>query len=115
MSRRNLSLSIATVSSLTGICCLMMMFGGMKNLPDILGAMLMFITWGGSLASYIIGGGFGTALKWAWGVAKIGWFLVPVFPVDICTGMIGLVLGLLGLLFLPVFPVMAGGRNFDRA
>ena len=27
-------------------------------------------------------GGFGIAAKWAWNIAKFGWFVVPYFPID---------------------------------
>lgn len=46
-------------------------------------------------------GGFGIAAKWAWNIAKFGWFVVPYFPIDLLVGAIALCLGFLSLFFLP--------------
>lgn len=113
MTRRSLSIIIAAAATFTGFISLLIMFKVIRHCPDILAAMLMVTTLGGAFASYIIGGGLGTAFRWAFGMAKLGWFIVPVFPVDICTGIIGFFCGFIGLMFLPLFPVLAGGRRYD--
>lgn len=59
--------------------------------------------------SYIIGGGLGMAIKTAWNITKICWFLIPVFPMDLVLALAGGVLSLYGLMFVPVFFV---GMNF---
>ena len=48
---------------------------------------------------------FGIAAKWAWNIAKFGWFVVPYFPIDLLVGAIALCLGFLSLFFLPFFVV----------
>ncbi len=50
-------------------------------------------------------GGFGIAAKWAWNIAKFGWFVVPYFPIDLLVGAIALCLGFLSLFFLPLLVV----------
>lgn len=50
-------------------------------------------------------GGLGIAARWAWNIAKFGWFVVPYFPIDLLVGAIALCLGFLSLFFLPLFVV----------
>lgn len=59
--------------------------------------------------AYLVGGGIGRAVKTVWKLAKVGWFLIPIFPIDLLFGFAFLVLGLYGLMFLPVIFV---GLNF---
>ena len=59
--------------------------------------------------SYNIGGGLGRAIKTAWGITKFCWFVIPVFPIDLCIALAGFVFSLYGLMFVPVFFV---GMNF---
>lgn len=33
-------------------------------------------------------GGFKTVFSWGWKLAQIGWFIVPVFPVDLLVGLL---------------------------
>lgn len=56
-----------------------------------------------AVPAYLIGGGIGKALKAAWKVAKIGWFLIPVFPADILFGFAFLLLGMFGFFCVPAF------------
>lgn len=54
-----------------------------------------------AIPAYLIGGGIFKALKTAWKIAKIGWFLIPVFPVDVLFGIGFLFLGLCGFFCIP--------------
>ena len=62
-----------------------------------------------AIPAYLIGGGIFKALKAAFKVAKIGWFLIPVFPADLVFGLFFLVLGIFGFFCVPAFFV---GMNF---
>ena len=62
-----------------------------------------------AIPAYLIGGGIGKALKAAWKVAKFGWFLIPVFPIDLLIGLVGLIWGGFAFFCVPVFFV---GINF---
>ena len=55
-----------------------------------------------AIPSYIIGGGIFKALKVAWKITKIGWFLIPVFPADILIALACFIFAVFGLLFVPV-------------
>ena len=56
----------------------------------------------GSLVSYLLAGGIGTAVKWASKTAKWGWLLVPIFPIDVFVGLLTLFAVFFTLLFLPI-------------
>ena len=55
-----------------------------------------------AIVSYIIGGGLGLAFATAGKICKVGWFLVPIFPWDIFTGLVALFIAVMGFLFVPV-------------
>lgn len=52
--------------------------------------------------AYLIGGGIFKALKVAWKITKIGWFLIPMFPADVLIAMVCFIFAVVGLLFVPV-------------
>ena len=55
-----------------------------------------------AIPAYLIGGGILNALKVAWKITKIGWFLVPMFPADILIALACFFFSIVGLLFIPV-------------
>lgn len=59
--------------------------------------------------AYLIGGGIGKALKAAWNITKIGWFLIPVFPADLLLAIGFFFISLILFLFIPIVFV---GLNF---
>lgn len=54
-----------------------------------------------AIPAYIIGGGFGSALKMARNLAIFGWIIIP-FPLDLVTGLTTLIVALLGFFMVPV-------------
>lgn len=62
-----------------------------------------------AVPAYLIGGGIFKALKAAFKFAKIGWFLIPVFPADILFAVAFLIFGLFGFFFVPAIFV---GLNY---
>lgn len=50
-------------------------------------------------------GGFSTAARWSWNLAKFGWFVVPYFPIDLAIGAACFIFGLFALFFVPFFTV----------
>ena len=50
-------------------------------------------------------GGLKKAFSWGWKLAQFGWFVVPVFPIDIAIGFAFLIFVPLSLLFYPVVHV----------
>lgn len=62
-----------------------------------------------AVPAYLIGGGIGKAIKAAWKITKIGWCLIPVFPVDVILSIAFFFLALLMFLFVPIIFV---GLNY---
>ncbi len=62
-----------------------------------------------AIPAYLIGGGIGKALKTAWSITKFFWFLIPVFPMDVVIGLVGLLWSIFGLMFVPIIFV---GLNY---
>ena len=56
-----------------------------------------------AIPAYLIGGGIFKALKVAGKIAKIGWFLIPMFPADLLFGIAFFFFGVFCLMFVPVF------------
>ena len=62
-----------------------------------------------AIPAYLIGGGIGKAIKAAWKITKIGWFLIPVFPVDVLLSIAFFFLSLFVFFYLPIIFV---GLNY---
>ncbi len=61
-----------------------------------------------AIPAYILCGGLGRALRFAFSVAKWGWVIAP-FPFDLITGLAGL---FLGIGFFCLFPVIFSAMSF---
>lgn len=59
-----------------------------------------------AIPAYLIGGGIVKALKQAWKIAKIGWFLIPVFPIDLAIGLVALIWSFFAFFCIPAFFVV---------
>ena len=92
---------IGTAFSLIGIVLSLATASSSGALSNFFG-ILMFIGIILGFASYIIGGGFGIALKTAGRLAEFGWFVVPVFPVDIVVFFFVLMFAVFAFFFIPV-------------
>ena len=62
-----------------------------------------------AIVSYIIGGGFLNAIKWAIKIGKLGYHLIPIIVVDLFIGFAAMVLALMAFLFAPIIFV---GLNY---
>ena len=62
-----------------------------------------------AIPAYLIGGGIGKAVKAAWKITKIGWFLIPVFPADVLLAIAFFILSLFVFFYLPIIFV---GLNY---
>ena len=65
---------------------------------------------GVSIASYIMGGGLGSAIKWAWKLGKFGWLILP-FPFDLITGYFLMACSLIFFIFFPCIFVYMNYRQ----
>lgn len=63
--------------------------------------------------AYILGGGFGRALKTAGKLAKFGWFIVP-FPYDLVTGVVTLMFSVISFCFVPAVFVLGSFLDHNR-
>ena len=62
-----------------------------------------------AVPAYLIGGGILKAVKAAWKITKMGWFMIPVFPVDVLLAIAFFVLSLFAFFYLPIIFV---GLNY---
>ena len=92
------------ISLITAVLVLIAILAKPDNTDTLLmiGALL-------AIPAYIIGGGILNALKIAWKITKIGWFVIPYFPMDLFIGAFCFFLSVIGLLFVPVIFV---GLNY---
>lgn len=54
-----------------------------------------------AVPAYLIGGGIFKAIKTAFRFAKVGWFLIPMFPADILFSLVFLIFGLFAFFCVP--------------
>jgi len=101
-----ISLGISAAASLASLVA---WFGGADYSTKSACMMLALV---GALAAYILAGGISTAVKWAVGIAKWGWFIVPHFPIDLMFGLVAGAAGLMAFLFFPV--IIVGKRYMER-
>ena len=100
-----IGLGFSIIGTICGVVFIVAMLkGGSEMMIMFLPALLC------SFISYILCGGLGYTIKAAFGFAKTMWFLIPVFPLDLLLGIVGFILGLFFLLFVPVFFVIKSIR-----
>ena len=80
---------------------------------DILGPLFFLFALGGSITSYVKGGGIKIAFKVAKKLAFIGWVIIP-FPWDIATGLGTLIYSFLTFLFVPIIFVHINYRQYKK-
>lgn len=87
MKRSKLGLQIAVIASIFGVFCLMLAFDVVSiDLPIPIENAMLLICLGGSLVSYVMAGGILKSIRYSFRIAIVGWFIVPVFPFDLCIG-----------------------------
>lgn len=91
---------ICTVISLLGT---IIMVTDSVGKSDIFGYVVIL----GIIACILAAGPF-IVIKTCWNFVKLGWYLVPVFPIDICVALCAGVLGLVILLYAPVVYCLFG-------
>ncbi len=96
---------IGFIFSLVAIVFTALMLWGNKENTSMYATIAILL----AVPSYIIGGGIFKALKVAWKITKIGWFLIPVFPADVLIALACFFFAVVGLLFVPVIFV---GLNY---
>ncbi len=92
------------ISLIAVVFTALMLWGNPEQKTTFMGVAIIL-----AIPSYIIGGGIFKALKVAWKITKIGWFLIPMFPADILIALACFIFAVVGLLFVPVIFV---GLNY---
>lgn len=105
LKRVRIGMIISAISSAFSVCAVA--FGNQND--ELLGlfASLAFV---GSIASYILGGGFKRTLRAAKKLAFFGWLILP-FPYDLATGLVTITIAPIVLFFFPVFFVFGNYRQ----
>ena len=98
--------AVATVINVIGIM-------GMDTMGVVGDISLIMILLGvcGSIASYIFGGGIMIAVKWIFKLARIGWYIIPIWVVDLMGLMFGALAGVGFFLFTPIIFVYMNYRQ----
>lgn len=67
-----------------------------------------------SIVSYIIGGGIKIALSWTWKICKFGWFIIPIFPIDIVAGIGAFIVAVFAFFLVPIVCVWLNRRQISK-
>lgn len=67
----------------------------------LLGNVLYLVAIIGSIVTYVKIGGLGIGVKGAFKIAKAGWFLIPIFPVDLFIFLVALIFSIYALFLIP--------------
>lgn len=95
MEKYPLARLIAIIASVCGV------LGGIGMMK---GGILMLLTTPavlGAIATYVLIGGLGAGIKAAGRIAKAGWYLIPIFPVDIFVLIFAFVIAIYALFLVP--------------
>lgn len=68
----------------------------------------------GTIAAYVLGGGLGKAFSTGFKLAKIGWFIIPIFPVDIFVGITAFCIVGWFFIFVPSLFVFVNMRQISK-
>ena len=114
MGRIKIGMIIAAGATVFDVVAFMLDKGGQKGtFLEILVGTLLTIGVIGAIVSYIVEGGFGTALRWAKNLAVFGWIILP-FPADILTGIMFFVLAILAFFCVPIVFVLLNYRQTKK-
>lgn len=59
----------------------------------------------GSLISYAIAGGILKSIRYSFRIAIVGWCIIPIFPINLCIGLLALMLSVLTFIFVPIVSI----------
>lgn len=101
--------AIATVGTVISLI-LLATEGVMATIGNLLLVVIAVI----SIISYIIGGGVGMAIKFAWKMGKIGWYILPIPLVDLAFALMVFFFALVGALYVPVLFIWLSSKQIKR-
>lgn len=106
MKRSKLGLQVAVIASIFGVFCLMLAFDVVSiDLPIPIENAMLLICLGGSLVSYVMAGGILKSIRYSFRIAIVGWCIIPIFPINLCIGLLALMLSVLTFIFVPIVSI----------
>lgn len=106
MKRSKLGLQIAIIASVFGVICLLLAFDVVSiDLPIPVENAMLLICLVGSLISYAIAGGILKSIRCSFRIAIVGWCIIPIFPINLCIGLLALMLSVLTFIFVPIVSI----------
>ena len=106
MKRSKLGLQVAVIASIFAVFCLMLAFDVVSiDLPIPIENAMLLICLGGSLVSYVMAGGILKSIRYSFRIAIVGWCIIPIFPIDLCIGLLALMLSVLTFIFVPIVSI----------
>ncbi len=66
------------------------------------------------IASYVMGGGFREAMEAGAKIAKVGWLIIPVFPIDFICGIMTVIMSFFIAFLMPVAFVFVSFLNAKK-
>ena len=85
---------LALIGTICGIVSLLFAYADFSGVAQVITIVISCICYAKAKC-------FSRAFKWGISWAKWGWFLVPIFPVDLVIGACGLIFGALAFFFFP--------------
>ena len=107
------AMKIGTIATVGTVIGLILLATGGDIIADI-GSLLLVVTAVISIISYIIGGGVGMAIKFAWKIGKIGWYILPIPLVDLAFALMVFFFALVGALYVPVLFIWLSSKQIKR-
>lgn len=101
--------AVTTALTITGV--IFMCVGEDGGALRAVGGLMILLGYPCSIVSYIVGGGFLTAIKLTWKFACIGWLICP-FPIDIITGIATFIISTMSYFHFPVVWVFKIYRQY---
>ena len=80
------------------------------TLPTILSYVAIIM----SIVAYHKGGGFGKYMKTFGEIAKWGWLLIPIFPVDLCIAFMAVAFGFMLMLYMPIIFISLHVKSIQK-
>lgn len=93
------------IAGIASLCWVIFYFLSDHNFPEVLLCVLSAVAIASAIISYVFAGGILLAVKTMFKLAKIGWYIVPFFFLDLAAAAVGLAIGLAALIYLPIIYV----------
>lgn len=121
IAKFQLFLMILVLIGVIGSAVLVTMLPGDDSTTMVLKASLMtlptlfsYVAIAFSIVAYCKGGGFGKYMKTFGEIAKWGWLLIPIFPVDLCIAFMAVAFGFMLMLYMPIIFISLHVKSIQK-